>query len=282
MKKNMIIDIAYIHNNQNVTYAIYSEKGKKIDIKQISSILDKTNKNSYKLNHAACFSGLVDAIKYVKNPNRLVYFLNKSEITSNLNMTEISNYIKLCKKYQILPKYINKYMIENYCPIIKYEEPNKSLLYIYLCALRMLQEYPAFPKVLVLLVNKYKLDFHVAWEVASMYYVSNTGHNFVSYYSTYYNKLNLSDLFISIRWICGFKKYMIDPDKYDKNRFVNISTNSHSAAFNASYLINGLYDTNLKIKVSDILNKDISKIIECKNDTELKEYFKNLNITYTN
>jgi hypothetical protein len=275
MEKDMVIRVPQRTNPMDTTYIIYSEKNNKIDTKLIPLVSEKNN-NSFKVVSTACFSGLDYAIGKVENPNRLVYYLKKSFVKPDLTEKEIFDYIQICKKYKVLPRYINKYMVENLCPVIRFKEPNKSLLYIYLCALRMLQEYPSFPKVLMLLVNQYKLDFHVAWCIASEHCVSSTGHNFISIYPTY-GVLNLSTKFIPLYWIYGFKKYMSNPDKYDSRRFTD---NPTSTFFNTCYTIEKILLSSLKIKISDILNKDISEIINYTTESEIINFLKNLNITY--
>ena len=164
-------------NKQYCRYYLYIEEGE--DITPINDIKD-INKEYFKNTNTACFSGLTTYLRDDIKANRLIYLPKCIERKESPNKSDIPKWIKLCQKNGFLPKDMWYDMDKEYYVIKLYKELSPDTLYIYLTSLRMFQEDVGFPKTMLKLVNKYNLNFYVAWVVSSRLCVGNGGHNIIS------------------------------------------------------------------------------------------------------
>ena len=210
MKKSnspIINAIKYMKSNHNsVTYYLYKQKE---SLTTIPKHVDKFYQNQ----NTACFSGLSDTLRNKDDRyNRILYEQYKKQ-GNNVPLSspkEIEAWIKLCQKYKVLPKNL---IVD--IPNFRYVIPlNKNMdiniLFIYLTALRMIQESPGFVTNMLSLNRKTKLNFFVAWLLCSKVSMQNSNHNIVSPYSGGINREIEKISGIDIREAYNLKKLIKD------------------------------------------------------------------------
>ena len=262
-------------NEYDVNYILYVDKVKGTKIYRNPILTHNGAKN----NNRSCFGSLGYQLDDKANPkyNRLIYILKSKKkpsvehIIPSLDIRKA--YVDLCVKYKTLPDCIKLENIKLNKYVIKLDDKNltPSLLYIYLCSLRMIQECPIFVKDMVNLVHKHNISFYLAWGIASKLGTSNTAHNVAYFGSTGgITPKDISRIFVNIKKCRGLMKYLQNPCKYDTKKICNkTSIRSDSIIANAS---NNLFDK--EVPLDRCKNHNLNLSIDTVNDRVAIQYLK--------
>ena len=188
-------------NQNTISYWLYHEKGNtyKPDPTEISKEPIKSQ----------CFASVTYNGASV-GKNRLCYTPNKA-----LTDREAAIWINLCIETGLLPGIIgkqkkkdNKYVLDT--------EAIKSLLYVYLCNVRMIAEGPDICRAVSVMYRKDKIDIYTAVAFAVASFQVNNNHQYLASKNLDVRYgINVSQKCISYRTVRGFRDFMKDPAKYD-------------------------------------------------------------------
>lgn len=206
---------ASLGNSFRTTYWLYKSES--------MEILDKIPEPFTHNNGTACFSSLPSYLQGKEAIyNRMLYVIEDTGIREKIvQPDERILWVKLSIANRTLPSYIlsNK-MIESNKYVIKLDEEglSPSLLYVYLCTLRVMRDDPEFVRNILTLVDKYRMSYYLAWDFASKFSHSATGHNLVPHsrsggiVDSDVNKIKS----ISLKYALTLKAYLQNPQEYDK------------------------------------------------------------------
>jgi len=254
--------------NHNVNYHLYSSKIESLDKFDIPKSLDKAGKGPkcyegsiISSHRGVCFTGLLRNIS--KTKNRLVYILNKSR-SPQVSEDEKIRWLDICVKAKALPDYIRNSDIKRDRYVIKLDSPlSPSLLYIYITCLRWIQECPEFVKNMLILIDKYRINFYTAWLVASCFSVSNTWHNIVPHGCCYRGGLAsiIDKDEVNIAAARGFRNFLKDPTKYDKRVCIKSADATFLAETNVREA-SDIFGGNFLMNISRILDSKLNGAME--------------------
>lgn len=145
------------------------------------------------------------------NCNRVAYLpkLNRTKVLTN---KQRYRWIELSKDWKMLPPYVQpKHMEETFVLDVNI---SPSLLYLYLCQLRHMEEFPDIVRITIYLVDL-GVDPYLALCAASKIGCSNGGHNYFSFYG--YGSEN-GDSTINVLLALALKWFANNPTKYDKRQ----------------------------------------------------------------
>ena len=253
--------------SQCVNYLLYSEEGDDINVNNIPKA--ESPKKVFANTNSACFAELISCIN-TKAPesNRMVYLMNSRG--EYLPKGILDAWIKLCRKNKMVPDYLDDSLMLKRTPVYKFLDHSPSLLFIYLTAMRMVQEMPMFVCAMISLCYIHKIDFYTAWAIASATQVHNTNHNIVSI-GKGYGYSDVADKAINLSYIRGLRRYLQAPPKFDTRtiRLANKKDYTYGKitfkAFNALVEAGELSTNGVALK--NILDDDIQEVIHT-DDTE--------------
>lgn len=185
------------HSPYNVKYYIYKDNEKYSAWFTKTDVKDK----KYRVNTTTCcFSQLSQMLttfskEHTEWPNRLLFLCDfKKHDKSKYHTTygERCWWITICKKYKLLPTYINNEFAKSGNLILKIDTLTLNIIYLYLTVARYLQEEPYFIKAIKYLIDIEYIDFYTAFAVASRCCICNKGHHIIPVCKKYplYNKHN--------------------------------------------------------------------------------------------
>jgi hypothetical protein len=176
------------HSSYKVDFHIYASDKDETDTPDdvVKKIPGKFAKND------TCFSWLLRNYSglqtEIHSPNR-IRFMCKKKLNSNekahLSNAEIRRWVRLCKKYGLMPKNIGENFVENGSFDIEILDISPNLLYVYLVTARYVQEEPHFVKFLLSLMKDTGLGFFTSFGVASLACISNYGHHIIPVSKSY-------------------------------------------------------------------------------------------------
>ena len=244
--------------NHHVDYYLYNTKKKDIEMPE-----DTPGKHCT----GVCFSGL---IRYYRGeeprPNRLLYVMKDDKNNLQLTLEEKRDFVKLSHKYSLLPKYFKyEWVGEDKVSriVLDITDISPSLLYAYLCNFRYIREDPGFVRALVYLVNTRKMDFYVAYILASKVCLSHGGHTVVRPIRNYMEKVsNPNNIKLSVARMAGVHRYFNDPKKYDKR---SLEGADNWAAFNCQTSIEKACTVSSEIDSSKAFSAKLAEAIRLSN-----------------
>lgn len=203
-----------------------------------------------------CFSGLLGTFsKNLKKINRICY---KPKINKILKTSDVKDWIDISKAGKLLPPYIEYEHLKKIF-LLRCNIP-PSLLYVYLCTLRDLQEEPDFVRITSYLV-KNGMDIHAAIVAASSISINNSGHHYLSLYAPY-SERPITSVKVSLSNIFQLKEFLDNPSTYDKRNCVLLG--SSYAVFSAQNAIHGISLPSLKdkdIPILDLFDENIANML---------------------
>jgi hypothetical protein len=253
----------------NVRYYLYPSSIDDTDEFGIPNNIDRrSEKCILKNSNYVCFSGLLSVIRRNKNKiDRMVYTLVNENIKL-LSANEIERWIDLCIEARALPDYIKKESdVKHNRYIIKLEPRlTPSVLYIHLTCLRFIQEVPIFVHNILQLIDKYNMNFYLAWLVSSRMSIHNSWHNIVPYTIDYGSsiskildgKKNIFNVFLAR----GLKNLLLNPSKFD-DRSIYEGPSSFLAS-NTIIKASPKTVAGCKFNIKHITNKRLNRSIDAK------------------
>lgn len=245
----------YTHtNNHHVDYYLY-----------------KTNKTGIRMpkgtpgKHCTgvCFSGLHRYYKEKEpRPNRLLYVMHDDEHNLKLTLKEKREFVKLSRKHNLLPKHfkyewVSKDSVSRI--VLDITNASPSLIYGYLCNFRYIREDPGFVRALVYLVKTKKMDFYVAYVLASRVCLSHSGHTVIEPVRAYMEKKgDPNNVELSVARMAGVYRYFKDPKKYDKRTLKSVDGWDN---FNCQISIAKACTVGFKINSSKAFSAKLAEVI---------------------
>jgi hypothetical protein len=259
----------------SVEYYIYHEEGDDI---QLSKDPKKDFVNVHKNSNTICFAGLLEDIKdHSKNKdkiNRIMYCIQDESYKDKLDDQEIVDWITIAKQGHVLPNYVNEEMVLKKIPVIKLIDISPSLLYIYLSALRVIQENQSFVRAMLYLVAVYRINFSAAWALASRLVIANSWHNIVELGRKYgqKNEDDVNNIDVPLGLIIGMNRYLKEPEKYDKRTLS--SKDEDSYYYGVHSIISNLCAIERDVIAGDLFQDPIIDAINSNNDEDASKNLK--------
>jgi len=256
-----------------VKYYIYHEDGD-----NVTESLDPTKNfvNVHRNNNSICFASLLSEIKQYKKTgqdiNRIMYFIQDRSYKDKLDEQEKTDWITIAKQSGVLPEYVTNEMVLSGRPVIKLVDINPSLLYVYLSALRVIQENQSFVRAMLYLVAVYRMNFSAAWALSSRLVITNSWHNIIELGRSYGQKStnDINDITVPLHLIIGMHRYLKEPTKHDKRDL--ISKNSYP--YKVHDTISRLCTIQKNIIAGDLFQQSVIDAINSDTDMEAKKYLK--------
>ena len=168
-----------------VKYTVYTEEGE--EVTPVTSI-DQYNNLDYlesdRVEAAICFAGLRHILER-RDLNRIAlpYFERPSVPLPWLTYEERRDWVNLCCNSGILPEHQRDNPV--FCVLELNPDMPPSLLYFQLCLWRSMYEKQGLIRGVLHLVNDVRLDFDLAYFIASHALIPYGGHNFLSMAGSY-------------------------------------------------------------------------------------------------
>lgn len=180
--------------------------------------------------NAACFYSFCSYMKQ-KTPkgnfyNRIAY-RPKMERQKTIDVERAKQWVKFCVQYGLLPPYVQPEHLDTTF-VFKLDPPEfkekgicPSLIYMYLCNVRHVEEFPEIPNAVLDLVEG-GVDPYLAAAVGAKIGCTNSGHNYLNFGYGYFGQPP-SAFQISLGAALALKRFVAEPMKYDDRRCSDIS-----------------------------------------------------------
>ena len=259
-----IVNYKYKHTeNHRVEYCLYEDD---TDL----SIIPKDFPE--KVRTDICFSFLHHEIANNKPANR-IYIVLKDDKKASVKLTrhEKKAWIKMAKRYNLLPPYVNVTSIRTRKVVFDIEHLSPSQLYMYISSFRYLREDPGFVRAMVYLVEKKGMNFYIAFVLASRVCLNQVGHNIIDVARPYANRANFDELKLHIKWMIALRRYSDNPKKYDERK-MHYNGDDRWRYFNCQDSIRKACKVEATCEIPDLYNDNLIKAIESDNDKVAKKY----------
>jgi len=291
-----ILTPEYSHLNNLVNYGLFKDDGDPAIVPKgsIAKIFKATVRTD------VCFSDLLNQI-VEREANRMYYTINtvlpsssKKNYPPILSPEERIKWLALAKEHKLLPEYINENSFINGKPpsktakatfILDLTDLTASMLYIYLSTIRNIREDPGLPKAVLYLVDKFDMNFYLAYVFASSIVISSTGHHILNTQRAYGTfKQRASDMYgstyepltspqinktieTSIGTAIGIQRLVNDPNKYDKS-----NVTKKSGRFSCNTTIHGISKVGHTALLRELFDGNIISATMSKTDAEANKY----------
>jgi len=261
VKKKFNLKDIKIGDNRNhyVEYYLYYEDSDDIDP-------NYKPKEEIKNSNSICFANLLYEIKKY-GVNRIRYSI-KDKFRHNLTDEEKLEWTKIAKRNLALPDYVTEESVLKNEPVLKIVDISPSLLYVYLSSLRVMKENPWFVRAMIYMVSGCRMDFCLAWVIASKLIITNSWHNIVQVGINQYEPKS-EQTKINISSVIGLKRYLANPSKYDKRKLTSDRFNCHNT-------ISSICKLERYMDMNEIPNSNLTKAIRSKTDKTALKYINNI------
>jgi len=240
----------------------------KITLKQIDKLTDKWSKES------VCFTSIRGSIE--KKYNTLVYCFTDENMADMAYLTtkEVRRWIRLCKYYRFIDKGISiKFGVKHPYVVIKFDSYTKNQLYVYLCSIRYLVEWPHYVRMVLAFYDN-KLPFYSAFMAASRIVINNSVHHILPVLRCYGERfdkhVNIYNATIPLNILIGLKLFLLDPKKYDKKSVYN---GSFSCERKLSDMHLSLRSLKTAITIKDLFTRELKLLINATDVETMKKCF---------
>lgn len=266
-------------NDNSVLFATYNFKNPKIVPNKLS---DKIKDCEVK--QSVCFASILRNLKN-SNHNMAYITINTKDGKYKLNNDIIKRWLKITKRYKMLPYYItpkcfSKNKIKTHLVL---ENLPPSLIFIYLSVLRYPRENPSFVKKVIHLYDNKELNFWSAFVLASYVHVTNTGHHISSYiklnvYSDYKTKPADVTEEIDISTMIGLQRMINNPKKYDSRITTKLKNNkwivTNDTIFYCAEKLDNIIESNkYTVPIKDLTLPRVVQMVNSTNKKELDHEF---------
>lgn len=248
----------YVYKN-NGNYSVYITEE---DVKN-----KKYKKNTTK----CCFSQLSTLLTAFSNehkewPNRLLFLCDfKKHGISKYHTTyeEMCWWITTCKKYKLLPDYINYEFAKTGNFILKIDTLDLNTIYIYLTVARYLQEEPCFVKAIKYLVDDKGMNFYTAFIVGSRCCIGNTGHHIIPVGRKYppsgnHNNINFIASY-DLKYVIRLKKFLNKEKSTKDTPLKNMKIGTSISSFNLHRQLGDIAVKETIVTQSCLLSKNVTE-----------------------
>lgn len=199
----------------SINYYVLTKPSKKGFIKDIADLKG--------LKHSAhrgvtCFSGLSGYLYGFKEahgvlPNRVLYVVDFNTHPAKENHLDVALrewWVRTCMAHGLLPSYLGKTLWETGRCLLRIEDIDFQTLYMYLVTARNMQDEPHFVRAMHYLVEEKKLDFFLAYVLATRLCIRGNGHHLVDQVTPYSPAQRESSLTerLDISWAFNLKAFV--------------------------------------------------------------------------
>jgi hypothetical protein len=238
----------HVSSKYHVEYHLFNEQSEPTGPPTIPTNI-KNKKGLISLKYV-CFSGLMGTFSANKL-NRICY---KPKVNKILKSKDVKRWIDIAKAGRLLPPYVEfKHLKKTF--LLQCDVP-PSLLYVYLCTLRDLEEEPDFVRITSYLVEK-GMDIHAAIVTASTITINNLGHHYLRLNAPYSEK-PITSIKVCLGHIFQLKKFLMNPSTYDKRNCASLNVDTYSSRqFSAQNTIGNISSTAVTVPIADLFDKNI-------------------------
>ena len=254
--------------NYTVTYGLFTDPNKyrwnslKNPYDHLNADTTKGDAQLFIVHNKPCFSSLGSYLKKdtLAKSNRIVYYF-KPHV--KVTVKEQLRWLVLAKQHGLIPRYINiKQVVKKKCVIMDFGSITFNLLYAYLSTVRMIVEDPQYLKNVLVMVDKYKIDYFVATVAATYLGFRNYGHSFFQPGNTYPatpDAVNLKK--VQLKTVLGVYRFIQQGGpmgQYAKN----------AKSFCATHTVNLLSSTAKLLTLSTLVGIDFKPVLTAATDKE--------------
>jgi len=244
----------------HVDYDLYKRKsGAKIHIPKVR-LTDVEKCSGY------CFGSLLSQLDGAKY-NRLAYkpvFETKNK-RNVLNKTDIKRWYKIAIENKLLPDYVSPSHFDKTF-VLDLENISPSLLFVYLCTIRNVEEEPDFVRSVVHLVDQRGMAMFAAIVLVTKLTFNKSLHHYMSFGKYYGTELNINRVRMELKFMISLKRYLKEPRKDDKRK------PSSQTRFNAYQTIEGISKIEFKVGAKDVFNEHILAAINSNTDAAANKH----------
>jgi len=252
----------------NVEYHLFRERCKSLGTTLTIPKDPKNKKGAVSLKYV-CFSGLMATFTADKKRlNRICY---KPKVHKTLKAKDVKRWIDIAKSARLLPPYVEfEHLKKTFllrCNI------SPSLLYVYLCSLRDLEEEPDFVRISSYFIEQ-GMDLHAAVVTASTMAINNSGHHYLNLRASYQER-PVKSVNVPINVVLQLKKFLRNPSTYDKRSCTFlIGKNYSESMFSAQKIIHGIsVPVTANIPILDLFNENVVEMLSSHKKDSIKKYY---------
>jgi len=249
----------------------------------------------------------------IKLPNNSIIMLWNSENkkydiretkAQNTFLNRSNDFLNLAKRHKLIPDYVpNSPIMADNTSLIVLDVSNytPAQLYLYLCTARYVQEYPMTVWTTLDLVEKYGMNFYLAFTLAHLTRSTSLGHcvfEISGPYGAVYNETNIDNVIVDVSHSMALAKFARDPHKYGSGlvtspksgtsfnlqiTFRNIAAEIFKTAYSSRSFSEYTYVKAAEVRTQDLFDEDVVAAIMAESNEESKKHFDNFkkkNITY--
>jgi len=275
--EKLLRDINMSAKSYDVTYYLFKTNKipRNVTLKYIDAL-----KKKRKVENAACFSSIRYHID--KDFNTLVYCLSDINITdmSYLTTKEVRRWLRLCKKYGFIDKDISiKFGVKHPYVIIRFDKYTKNQLYVYICSIRYLVEWPHYVRFVLTLYDA-GLPFYSAFVAASRLVINNDVHHILTalryYGERFSNHKEIFSAKIIVYNLIGLKLFLSDFRKHENK---DVYTGSFDCSYKILNIGNAHKIANIEeyVEVKDLFTNELKALAKANNLDDMKKYLQLFN-----
>lgn len=265
--KKSVLKRRYTTSRYAVEYHLFPERSKSLGTTVTIPKNPKKKKGVVSLKYV-CFSGLMGTfVADSKKLNRLCY---KPKVNKILKAKEVERWIDIAKAGRLLPPYVEaEHLKETFllrCDV------SPSLLYVYLCTLRDVEEEPDFVRIASYFIEQ-GMDIHAAVVAASGITINNCGHHYLALHAPY-SEQPTSSISVKLKTIIQLKKFLKNPSEYDKRSCTLLTKNTgySDSAFSAQNIISQISSpVDASIPILDLFDENMVKMLS--SDKNIKKHY---------
>ena len=215
---------------------------------------------------SACFADLHTMFSQKKS-NTLFYHVNQIHCAVTSKM---STWLEILAKEKVIPEYCGKNTFKSGTIILDISEMPIPTIYVRLCMLRYLREYP---KVIIssLYLMELGLDFFSAVVFCAGKLIWGSGHNFVESTNKYGNPgLSCNEALIDVRLIWAIRELIVNRSAHSKyylsNRWVGFQTIKTIEQITKKLPL-------LKVTLAELLRPDLAETLRNSNEKYVSKFF---------
>lgn len=222
-----------IKSGYGVRYTIYHEPGNERGVR-VLPVAQVAQQPAVKQFTHVCFSQFLGELnsqvskrKRIKDKAKKPPIANRLFYPVELHIPKETaiKWIEYCKRMKFLPPYVMPEHLDTGF-VLKFGSTKDScvppsLIYVYLSALRNMEEHADLPRLFVILVEKYKLDPYAAIVLATKFAIGANSHHFVDWQSggvqwAYNSNPSIEATKIPVRLIVSLRRFVCNPKQYDE------------------------------------------------------------------
>lgn len=207
----LVIDAGQMEKRQTVydpqvEYWLYTDKSDTVTLSK-----DFAKQTNAKPKSGLCFSEFLRTVQGTAL-NRLAYRprIHREKLLTD---EQVERWIEASVEWKMFPSYLTLDHLHHSHFVFRFDDIPPSQLYVYLCHLRHLEEWPDIVRIALHLVDDFHVDPYLAVAMGSKIGCGNSGHNYIAFGYGFDSKPNNKSL--PVRTALALKWFIEEPKKYD-------------------------------------------------------------------